>query len=133
MLLDFTSDFDTLNHNILSIRLNEISIHGQVHIWCMYLLSSRTSSVKINYSLSPPCVIHSVPQGSVFGHILFIIYILPIKPIVHKYYNIHYHLYANDIHILTSLPNVSDYYMIQSIYLIVLLISLNGSLITLFP
>ena len=49
-----SSAFDTIYHNILSIGLNEIGIHDQVHSWFMYFVSSRTSSVKINSSLSPP-------------------------------------------------------------------------------
>ena len=66
----------------------------------MSFVSSITYSVAINSSLSPPYVnIHDVPQGSVIGPILFIIYILHIKSIFHKYLNIHYYLYADDLHI----------------------------------
>ena len=66
----------------------------------MYFVASRTSSVKINYSLSHPYInIHGISQGSVLGSILFIIYILPIKSIFHKYPNIYYHLYADDLQI----------------------------------
>ena len=80
----------------------------------MSFVSSRTYSVKINSSLSPLYVnIHGVPQGSVIGSILFIIYILPIKSIFHKYPNIHYHHYADDLHIYTSFPSSSDSDMIQ--------------------
>ena len=85
---------------MLSIGLNEIGIHGLVHSWFMYFFSSRTYSVKINSSLSPPYVnIHGVPPGSVLCLILFIIYILPIKSIFHKYYNINYHIYADNLQI----------------------------------
>ena len=66
----------------------------------MYFVLSRTSSVKINSSLSPPYFnIHGVTQYSVLVPILFIIYSITIKSIVHKYPNINYHLYADDRHI----------------------------------
>ena len=107
-------NIDTLDHNILSIILNELRIYRQVHSWFMSFVSSRTSSVKINSSLSSPYVnIHSVPQGSVLGPILFIIYILPIKSIFHKYPNIHYLLYADDLHIYTSFLSSSYSDLIQ--------------------
>ena len=101
----------------------------------MYFVLSRIYSVKINSSLSPPYVnIHEVPQGYVIGPILFIIYINPIKSIFHKYPNINYHLYADDLQIYTTFPSSSDSGMIQMYYcLIVLLISLYGSLINLSP
>ena len=80
VLLNLSSAFDTLDYNILSIGLNEISIHGQIHSWFMYFVSSRTSSVKINSSLSPPYFnIDGILQGSVLGPIFFIIYIITIK------------------------------------------------------
>ena len=110
VLLDLPIAFDTLDHNIHSIRLNEIGIYGQVHSWFMYFVLFRTYSVNIKSSLSPPYFnMHGVPRGSVLGPILFIIYILPIKSIFHKYPNIHYHLYAMIyIYIYTSFPSSSD-------------------------
>ena len=109
VLLDLSCAFDSLNLQILSFRIREIVINGQVINWFNSFVSNRSSSVKINSSLSVPFV-HScgVPQGSVLGPILFIMYILPIKSIFLKFPHIHYHLYAYDLHIYTSFPPSSD-------------------------
>ena len=59
VLLDLSSAIDTLNHMILSYRLREIGIHGQVHDWLMSFIS-----VKIKSSLSAIFhKSHGVPQG----------------------------------------------------------------------
>ena len=109
VLLDLSCVFDSLNLRILSFRLSEIGINGKVLNWFNSFVSNRSSSVKINSSLSAPFV-HScgVPQGSVLGPILFIIYILPIKLIFLKFPHIHYHLYADNLQIYTSFPLSSD-------------------------
>ena len=71
VILDLSSDFDTLNHRILFYRLREIGIHGQVNNWLMLFVSNRISSVKIKSSLSAPFdQTHGVPQGSALGPIL---------------------------------------------------------------
>ena len=50
ILLDLSSAFDTVNHAILSNRLNSIGIHGQVHNWLMSFISNRSYSIRINNS-----------------------------------------------------------------------------------
>ena len=47
VLLDLFSAFDTINQRILSYRIREIGIHGQVNNWLMSFLYNRISSVKI--------------------------------------------------------------------------------------
>ena len=65
--LDLSSAFDTLFHRILSYRLREIGIHGQVHNWLMSFVSNIIYSVKLKSSLSAPFDhTHGVPQGSVY-------------------------------------------------------------------
>ena len=114
VLLDLSSAFDTLNHDILALRLNEIGIHGQVHSWFMSFFSLRSYSGKINSSFSTPFIsTHGVLQGSVLGPLLFIIYILHIKSIFRKYPYIHYHLFAYDLQMYTSFPMSCDSNSIQ--------------------
>ena len=48
LLLDLSSAFDTLNHNILIERINELGIEGYSLNWLTALLNDRTSSVKVN-------------------------------------------------------------------------------------
>ena len=80
VLLDLSSAFDTLNNRILSYRLREIGIHEQVQNWLMSFVSNIISSVKIKSSLSAPFdQTRGVPQGTVLGPILIILYILPIN------------------------------------------------------
>ena len=110
ILLDLSSAFDTVNHAILSNRLNSIGIHGQVHNWLMSFVSNRSYSIRINNSSSSQFTqAHSIPQGSVLGPILFIIYILPIQSIISKYPLVKYHLYADDLQLYTSFPPHTDH------------------------
>ena len=109
ILFDLSSAFDTLNHDILSTRLNELGIHVQVHAWFMAYISHRTSQIKINSLLSLPFTnSYGVPQGSVLGPLLFIIYITPLKSIFSRYPSIHYHLYADDLQIYLSFAPNTD-------------------------
>ena len=72
LFVDFTKAFDTVSHNILLQKLNDIGIRGDVWLWLKNYLTERWQVVRINGCYSDICTVtHWVPQGSVLGPTLF--------------------------------------------------------------
>ena len=76
VLLDHSAAFDTIDHDILLQRLEQlISIKGTALNWFKSYFSDRLQLVQINDESSVDTKVdHGVPQGSVRGPILFSIY-----------------------------------------------------------
>ena len=67
-------------------------------------ISNRSFSVKTGQFYSKNHTLESgVPQDSVLGPILFLIYIKPLSHIIRQFEHIRYHLYADDILIYSTL------------------------------
>ena len=74
--LDYSKAFDVLNHNILLEKLESIGFCPIIIRWIRSFLCGRLMQVAVSGTSSTPReVLSGVPQGSVLGPLLFIIYV----------------------------------------------------------
>ena len=92
-LLNLSPAFDTISHQLLLEHLANIGVHGTVHQWFKsYLTETQFVQIK-SCTLESSAVTKAVPQGSVLGPLLFIIYLLW-KILVFFHILLYSHLYS---------------------------------------
>ena len=110
--LDFAKAFDKVDHKILLRKLHTLGIQGEVLNWIKTFLVNRKQTVRIDEEQSEECEVKSgVPQGSVLGPLLFLIYISDINEgLSHTRAS----SFADDTRIIKNVKSAADCQLLQN-------------------
>ena len=109
--LDFAKAFDSVPHNRLLSKIKSCGIEGKVWRWIKDFLFNRQQRVAIGEEKSSwKPVTSGIPQGSVLGPILFIIFINDLPDEIESYTK----LFADDTKLFRTIESIEDVDTLQT-------------------
>ena len=110
-VLDFSKAFDTVPHGGLLSKLKHYGIDEKILLWIYdFLLKNRKQSVVVHGKQSSLIdVVSGVPQGTVLGHLLFLLHINDLLSVVSS----NVRLFADDCLIYRNIKNKEDKIALQ--------------------
>jgi len=110
IILDFAKAFDKVSHSKLLLKLKSYGIKNETFSWISSFLSNRSQRVVLNDTYSDSVPVESgVPQGSVLGPILFLLYINDITQDITSSIR----LFADDCVLYRNINNNNDKTILQ--------------------
>jgi len=109
---DVQKAFDSINHNILLTKLEFYGITGITYKLLKSYLKGRYQRVIFSNHSSGSCsnwgeITHGVPQGSILGPLLFLLYINDLPQIAND--NSKFVLFADDTNMIINNPNPANF------------------------
>ena len=86
MMVDLSAAFDMVDHSILMQKLEIYGLDNQTITWIQSYISGRSQAVMVDGALSPALsLMCGVPQGSILGPLLYILFTNEIPDLVHDH------------------------------------------------
>ena len=110
IIMDFAKAFDKVPHRRLLYKLHYYGIRGSTHQWIASWLSERFQKVVLDGQASDPVpVLSGVPQGSVLGPVLYLIFINDLPDNI----RLSVRLFADDCVLYRNIKTLTDCQILQ--------------------